>query len=439
MSLHVGVFGHYGNGNLGDEAITEACVDSARRLLGADRVTLFSIVPGDSAARHNLDAYPIRRSAKPASAGTPWHRPAPAATATAVSAQPPPEGGIKGLLKRSKLLRAGVNLARSAVSAPGRFAAERQFLAASEKVLADVDLIIVAGSNQYLDNFGGTWGFPYTLMKWANLCKKTNTSLVFLSIGAGPIDKPLSRFMVRKAIKQSLFHSYRDPGSLRLIEGQEARLGGVVYPDLACNLQFAAEAIDYETDALRIAINPMPVYGDYWFTTDKVKYEAYLTKLAKLAIHTHGRGCEVILFPTQTRDLDAANDLVEITRRHSPIVADALQVIDTNSSQDVMRVIQSAHVIVPTRFHGTILGILAKRLVLSVCYQAKAREAMVAAGQSDYALMLDEMTADQLCAAYDKLIDARAVELAKVSARSEEVRTSIDAQYDIVRERLPAR
>jgi polysaccharide pyruvyl transferase WcaK-like protein len=439
MSLHVGVFGHYGNGNLGDEAITEACVDSARRLLGADRVTLFSIVPGDSAARHNLDTYPIRRSAQPAKAGTPWTRPAPAATATSASAEPPQDGGIKGLLKRSKLLRSGVNLARSIASAPGRYSAERAFLSRCEDVLQDVDLIIVAGSNQYLDNFGGTWGFPYTLMKWANLCSKTNTSLVFLSIGAGPIDKALSRYMVRKAIGQSLFHSYRDPGSLRLIEGQEARLGGVVYPDLACNLQFPVTDIDYEAERYRVAINPMPVYGDYWFTTDKVKYEAYLTKLAKLAIHVHGRGGEVILFPTQTRDLDAANDLVEIARRHSAQVADALQVIDTNSSQDVMRVIQSSHVIVPTRFHGTILGILAKRLVLSVCYQAKAREAMTAAGQDDYALMLDDMTADQLCSAYDRLVEARATELAKVAARSDEVRSSIDAQYQIVRERLPAR
>lgn len=432
MTRHVGVFGHYGNGNLGDEAITEACVDSARRLLGAERVSLFSIVPNDSAARHNLDAYPIRRSGKPVKAGTPWTRPAPP------SAPPPPveTGGIKGVLKRSSVLRGLVNLARSALSAPGRFAAERAFLKQSREVLEDLDLIIVAGSNQYLDNFGGTWGFPYTLMKWADLCKKTNTPIVFLSIGAGPIDRALSRAMVRRAIGRSVFHSYRDPGSLRLIEGQEGRLGGVVYPDLACNLVFPVQNIDYRQDSLVVAINPMPVYGDYWFTTDHTRYRAYLTKLVELAEHAQGLGHRVVLFPTQTRDMDAIRDMVVIARKRNEQLADALEVRDTQSSQEVMQVIQSAHVIVPTRFHGTILGILGKRLVLSVCYQAKAREAMEAAGQSQYAFMLDTMTPDELRAGFDQLVASAADTLPHIQARSDEVRGSIDAQYLEVARRI---
>lgn len=432
MSRHVGVFGHYGNGNLGDEAITEACVDSARRLLGADRVSLFSIVPNDSAARHNLDAYPIRRSGKPVKAGTPWTRP------PAPSAPPPraPATGLKGMLKRSTLLRSAVNFARSAASAPGRYAAERAFLAQSRQILEDVDLIIVAGSNQYLDNFGGTWGFPYTLMKWADLCHKTGTPIVFLSIGAGPIDRALSRAMVRRAIGRSAYHSYRDPGSLRLIEGTEGRLGGVVYPDLACNLRFEVEDIDYAAEGLTVAINPMPVYGDYWFTTDKARYRAFLTKLVELAEHVQSRGNRVVLFPTQTRDMDAIRDMVAIARKRDPAAADALTVRDTASSQEVMEVIQSAHVIVPTRFHGTILGILGKRLVLSVCYQAKAREAMEAAGQSDYAFMLDDMTADDLRSGYDRLVAARKTTLPQIQARSDEVRTSIDAQYAEVARRI---
>ena len=433
MSRHVGVFGHYGNGNLGDEAITEACVDSARRLLGADRVSLFSIVPDDSAARHNLDAFPIRRSGKPVRAGTPWTRPTP-------PAGPPPVpqggGGLKGLLKRSSLLRGAVNLARSAASAPGRYAAERRFLAESRRVLNDIDLIIVAGSNQYLDNFGGTWGFPYTLMKWADLCHKTGTPIVFLSIGAGPIERPLSRAMVRRAIGRSAFHSYRDPGSLRLIEGDDARLGGVVNPDLACNLRFEPRAIDYGSSPWTVAINPMPVYGDYWFTTDHTRYRAYLGKLVDVAEHVLARGDRVVLFPTQTRDMDAIRDLVTIARERSDQLADALVVRDTATSQEVMDVIQSAHVIVPTRFHGTILGILGKRLVLSVCYQAKAREAMEAAGQSEYAFMLDTMTGSELCDGIDRLAAAHASTLPQIQQRSDEVRAAIDAQYGDVAQRI---
>ncbi|MFK8015359.1 MAG: polysaccharide pyruvyl transferase family protein [Gammaproteobacteria bacterium] len=438
MTLHVGVFGHYGNGNLGDEAITEACVDSARRLLGADRITLFSIVPDDSAQRHDLDAMPIRRESQPVKAGTPWTKPTPPPS-SASPLEPVQDGGLRGLLKRSALLRSAVNLARDVVSAPGRYSAEQAFLKQSADVLADVDLIIVAGSNQYLDNFGGVWGFPYTLMKWADLCAKTDTSLVFLSIGAGPIDRRLSRYMVRRAIGKSLFHSYRDRGSLLLIEGESARLGGVVYPDLACNLQFPTQQIDFDAERLRVAINPMPVYGDYWFTQDRTKYIAYLTRLAELAIHLDAKQCDVTLFPTQTRDMDAIRDMVEIVRKRSPELAQRLTVTDTATTQEVMEVIQSAHVIVPTRFHGTILGILAKRLVVGVCYQAKAMEAMQSAGQGDYAFMLDDVSSEQLCAAFDRLIANKATALPQIAARSDEVRAQIDEQYAQVAQRLSQR
>lgn len=430
--MRIGIFGHYGNGNLGDEGIVEACIESSRRILGADEILLFSIVPEDSAARHKLDAYPIRRGFAAAKAGTRLKADI-VQYSSAVPEQPSQTetgaSGLRAFLKRSEELRVAVRATRSLLSAPGRLVAECRFLFQSWIALRHLNLMIIAGSNQFLDNFGGTWGFPYTLCKWSILCRLRRTKLVFLSIGAGPIDRPLSRMMVRLAIRLAQYHSYRDQGSLHLIEGPDARLGGIVRPDLACNLGFPVVTIDYTSAPTVVAINPMPVYGNYWFMQDRERYLAYVATLAELIAFLDQAGVVVKLFPTQTRDLSAINDTVEMLKEISPDAARRAIIEGAETTQDVMRIIQSAHVVIPTRFHGAIFGVLAKRLVIGICYQEKAAAVLEAAGQRDYAFELDRMEASQLKEAFKRLIANREAALAAISHRSVEVRRAIEDQY----------
>ena len=275
-------------------------------------------------------------------------------------------------------------------------------------------------------------GFPYTLLKWAVLCRIRRVKIVYLSIGAGPIDHFLSRAMVRAAIRLGHFHSYRDEDSLGLIEGSNARMNGAVYPDLACNLEFTRSEINYSTNSAIVAINPMPVYGDYWFIKDETKYRDYLTVLADFIFHLDSRGCQIVLFPTQTRDMDAIHDLVDIVGEKGTSMVPNIRIEATAETQDVMRVIQSAHVIVPTRFHGAVLGVLARRLVLGVCYQAKAAAVLAAAGQQEYAFMLDEMSGQDLIDAYDRLWHNKTSALAAIGQRSSQIRAEVESQYQHV-------
>lgn len=437
--MRIGVFGHYGNRNLGDEAITEAVVTSVQRLAGATEVRLYSIDPSDSAARHQLDAYPIRRGPAPVIAGEAGKlstRVSSSVSGLNQANASADESALRSYLKRSNLLKRLVGGARTVISAPGRFFGECKFLAQSFRSLKTLDLMIVAGSNQYLDNFGGVMGFPYTLLKWGLLCRLRGIRVIHMSVGAGPLKHPASRTIVRAAIRLSDFHSYRDEASRRLIEGSDARLGGLVYPDLACNLEFPEIDIDFSAEIPTVAINPMPVYGDYWFVKDPDRYRRYLTTLSQLILHLDRRACRTILFPTQYRDMDAIRDLVAILESREPSIVSRLKIEDALETQDVMRIIQSAHVVVPTRFHGTVLGILAKRLVIGVCYQAKAFSAMAAAGQKDYAFMLDDMTSEDLTGAFDRLWEDRATLLEAIRRRSDDVRGEIDEQYGKVLSRV---
>ena len=61
----VGIFGHYGNHNLGDESIIQASISQVRKRLPAVEVCCFSLRPGDSSRRHQVEAYSIRHCTQP--------------------------------------------------------------------------------------------------------------------------------------------------------------------------------------------------------------------------------------------------------------------------------------------------------------------------------------------------------------------------------------
>lgn len=63
-SPRIAVFGHYGNQNLGDEAIIEAVLKNLRHHLPNAELSCFSINPADSASRHGVDSFPIRYRAE---------------------------------------------------------------------------------------------------------------------------------------------------------------------------------------------------------------------------------------------------------------------------------------------------------------------------------------------------------------------------------------
>jgi polysaccharide pyruvyl transferase WcaK-like protein len=208
----IGVFGHYGNHNLGDESIIESSIQQVRRRLPEAEIRCFSLRPDDTAQRHRVPAYSVRYLASgreyllPGETDTfslPWKVYARQQQARSDgkdgSADPRGSRSAKGLKERLKampllgwclkfairvfhILEGGLN--------------ELRYLGRSYRYLKKFDLLIVAGSNQFLDNFNGPWGFPYTLMKWSIMAKLANVKLAYVSVGANPLASSLSKRMI---------------------------------------------------------------------------------------------------------------------------------------------------------------------------------------------------------------------------------------------------
>jgi len=156
----IGVFGHYGVGNLGDEAIIASVIQALQRYLPEAELICFSLNVEDSARRHGVRAYPIRR----------LHR----ATDEQVTGDEGKDRVVESVCQRAKnalkcfptlvAIRRGIgcilSFARNCIP-------ESYFLFKAYRQLKGVDALFISGSGQLNDSYDGAKGFPYTLLKVA--------------------------------------------------------------------------------------------------------------------------------------------------------------------------------------------------------------------------------------------------------------------------------
>ncbi|NKW10965.1 hypothetical protein HGG76_23685 [Ochrobactrum tritici] len=73
-----------------------------------------------------------------------------------------------------------------------------------------LDFLIVPGTG-FLDDFSADpFGWPFAILRWSLAARLSGAELLMVSIGAGPINHPLSRWFMRQSALMATFRSYRD-------------------------------------------------------------------------------------------------------------------------------------------------------------------------------------------------------------------------------------
>lgn len=428
----IAVFGHYGNSNLGDEAIIEAALKNLRRLLPDAELECFSINPFDSRDRHGVNAFPIRYRPD-------WFNPTTVAQAdTRPRESSPPSveqpASIKQAIKRIPLMKTLIGSVNRLLSFRQTVRRELQFVTAARDYLSDFDLLLVTGSNQFLDNFGGPWGFPYTLLKWSWIARKTDTKLAFVSVGAGPIYKRLSFFLLKHALKRADYISFRDEGSRRMIK-QRIGIDGDVYPDIAHSLTPKTpphRSTETDREGRTVAVNPMPVFDRrYWYHVDDEKYRRYVKALAEFCDRLLMHGEQVVLFNTQAKDENVIDDVhAELRSKPTyPEYEDRLKAAKSRELDELMSVLNDADVVVATRFHATVLPVQLGKPVMGVCYYRKAVEQLADIGMSDSYMNIEELDAARMFEKYRHLISNYRMYEDQVRDRADYYRAELEVQY----------
>ena len=428
--MRIGVFGHVGNQNLGDEALIGAVIQNVRRRYPEAEVVGFTRRPSDTRERHGIPAFPIHRMNGRA-------RPWPAAR-TAVAGSGRGVGAaweqLRSLLKRVALARWLVRAARRFGGLAVGLPAEVGFLVRAYRNLRGTDLLLVAGSGQLNDYWEGSWGIPLTLFKWALLARATGTKLALLSLGAGPLRTRVGKFFVKQTVRLAAYRSYRDDDSRRCVVALGVRGPHPVVPDLVFSLDvpLAPRAAPVR-QRLVVGINPMPWFDDlYYPESDPRLFGTYVQTLATFADWLVERQYTVLFFVTQLVSDPGVIDRVRGLMRASRQLTEPGQVITARVGcfDELLTVLDALDLVVATRYHGTLFSMIRLKPVVSIAYQRKSLELMRDMGQAEYAIAIDELTPAGLQDRFLALEQHRGEIVASLRQQLPGVRSALDTQYD---------
>ena len=393
------LFGNFGSSNLGNEAALQAILYHVRRRRPDTEVVCVCTHPKVAAAAHHVRAVPVARS---------------------------PLGGWvpRGVAARvlRKICRVFLVLALEPYNWLKAFA-----------VLRGAEMLIVPGTGLLTDAHGVLGAGPYNLLKWTLMARASGCPVIFVSVGAGPVDGRISRFFVKRALGLAAVRSYRDEFSKRFMES--AGIGADsdrVSPDLAFSLPLPSRPAVPTGGRPIVGLGIMESPGGYGDPgTSGSGHQAYVDALVAFAawLVDHGYGVRVLLGDYET-DVPTKQQFIERLREAAPSAV--RHVIDepASSVDQFLSQIASTKLVVSTRFHGAVLSFVCGKPTICISFHEKCSALMRAMGMDEYCLPMGDFTVEQLIDAFRHL-DAEAPLLtALIQERTSTFRSALNEQYE---------
>jgi polysaccharide pyruvyl transferase WcaK-like protein len=419
----------YTGWNQGDGAIQDAVIHNLRKRFPEPQIQLVTLCPRLTSKLHGLPSFPI--AAVESDNHLAFEEPH-------SSTQDISKVGTNCWVWVKKCL-GSVPLVRRIASSLRSVLREVRHLFRAHRLLQKTDLLIMSGGGQIDDYWGGPFGQPYALFKWALLAKLNGTPVVFLSVGVCSLRTRLSRHLAFRALRLAAYRSYRDQGSKRLLRDVCFTRSDPECPDLAFSHpqggQPATAASVTAPRRLVVGISPITYLAPHgWPEHNPDIYERYLQTLGEFAEEVLGEGHSVVLFTSAWQDQFGVKDLQKkldsSPRRDS--WGDRLGWAAPACPDDLLTEIGRTDMVVASRLHGIILSHLLSKPVLALSYDRKVGAHMEAMAQERFCLDLHAFTLPQLRDGFATLeLEAAAIS-ASVRSRVKEYRRELDRQYDLL-------
>ena len=426
-----------GWGNLGDAAIVDSLVHAVRRRRPGAPIVGYTLHHLDTTTRHGVTAHPVIAFSLPYYPALPegsdagYELPAYDGSQAPVPVMPLPPTGIRGRLR--SVLRARMWTVRAVGLAAGaaRVRAERPTGAQRREELAGFDTVAVAGGGQLDALFGGVWGQPFVLWRWARLARSVHARFVVLSVGTGTLDR-LERAVTVAALRRADYRSYRDEGSRSLLAAPELTHDDPIVPDLAYALPL--DPLPLPADGpIVVGVSPMNYqHPDFYPAARAHRFEEHIDGMLRICELILDQGHHVELFTTDASDDVALAALADRLRRTVPERGDQWSIAGARTVDDLMHLYGRVHAVVASRLHGALLAHVAHRPVLALAHERKVRALMTDVGHVRFCFDLGQVDPVELDRRLAELIEDRTVLAAEVALTSDRLRDRVERQYDVV-------
>ena len=410
----IAILHHTGGGNLGDDAIMDAVIHNIRKRWPDADITVFSMNPGDTARRHGIPSWPIRRHT--------W--------GIGYSAEKNQDGAAE---EKKSLRRRFATTKNPLVRLPRSIFGELAFLVSSFRKLRPFHMLIVSGGGQLTER-SGPWSFPYAVFTWIFLARLAGVRRVFLSVGAGPLRHPLSKFFARRALYASNYVSFRDEPSQTLATQIGFHGKSQVFPDNAYTLDVALPKPSSEPrDRPVVGIAPMPWPfcdpREYKSENLQALYDEYLAKFADFAASLVRYSCTLELFGSDAgADPGAIEDLRNVLRTRHGIETPPSEPIDSVDS--LLSRMSAMDYVVTCRFHGLVMAHILNKPVIAISHHPKVADLMNALGLSAYCVDIRSFDPGRLADTFVQLVDHTGEVKSSMAASLASCRSRAELQFD---------
>lgn len=414
--MKIGLLDHMGYGNLGDAATQDALIANIKARVPGANIVAFSLNPEDTRRRHNIPCYSI----------TNWH-PGLHKAGKASTAVRNLRSRLKSFLKNIPVFSAmalwTLNLIRELVHLGRTF-----------KVLRTLDSLIIAGGGQLCELWRGPWSHPYNVFKFSVLIKLANRKLLFLNVGAGPLNSILSRVFVRCSVALADYVSFRDVESQTLVKQLGVKRQTHVFADSV----YALDISDYEIGSAvgarpLIGLNPIGFCDPrIWPKHDVYAYSRYLDKLAAFSLWLLSRNYGVRVFSGEASvDVYALEDLKErLQNSLSPADVNEMFAPASASVKDLLAEMSRFDFVVTSKFHGVVFSHLLEKPVIALSYHNKIDDLMRVVGQGDHCLNIETFDDECLRGAFTTLVEDAEEVRAKCRQTTSSYSDALKAQFD---------
>jgi polysaccharide pyruvyl transferase WcaK-like protein len=297
-----------------------------------------------------------------------------------------------------------------------------------------IDALVIPGTGILDDFCTGPKGMPYWLFRCALLARLTGTRVGFVSIGAGPIHHPLSRWLMKSAARLAAYRSYRDRYSLEYMRGIGLDVSrDHVFPDVAFALQEPTDVRRPSPAGGRVTVGVGVMYynGWQWNPAGEAIYEDYLRKMTRFVEWLLHEGYTVRIISGDRVDRPTLEYFKGVLSRSSPRSSQTCDA-PPETLHDVMREIAETDVVVATRYHNVVCALKLGRPTLSIGYAAKNDELMTDMGLEEFCQHIERLDCDRLIAQFRSLINGRKTYEARIRQTIARFRMSLEQQFELV-------
>jgi polysaccharide pyruvyl transferase WcaK-like protein len=391
----VAFFGHFDSSNFGNESTLQAMLFNFHRLQPHAQAICVTTGPAVAAATYGIEAVSIEKTLL--HAWTPRHR----------------------LVRKLRRIFNGV------LSEP------HQWVRVA-RTLRHVDMLVIPGTGLLTDAYGlRSWG-PYGLFRWSMSAKIYGCKLMFVSVGAGPLESVAGRSLARLILSLADYRSYRDSATMQYLKDIGVDVGkDQVCPDLAFSLPEVA-APRARDGAHRRTIVGLGVMH-YTGRPGNAIEANYLQSLVQFAMWLIDRGYDVRLLSGDVGDTQTRTELREMLEQQAPTFGDG-RIIDEPiaSVSELLSQIAATDFVVATRFHNALLSLSGDKPTISISFHHKCASLMQAMGMSKYCLDIDALTAEALIESFSDLVANYAELFPAMRRKTQEFREELNHQYQVI-------